>query len=112
MKSILITVCFMLFSGQAFSESNFSINVEILNGDESIGSPMLIVEPGVKAVAAVEGIYKMSLLASPLHESKTFLETNMEIGHESWNLSMIIKLGEKAKVTVGDKNLIFLVDKA
>ena len=112
MRPFMVLVSFLIFSIQVFAEPNYVIEAEILNGDKVMATPKMIVESGVSASAAVEGSYALTLNATAVKQDIAFIKTKLEIGEIKHTPSMMVELGKKAKVSIGDHSLVLFVKEA
>ncbi len=110
MKTVF-TLLLLLISTSAIAESHYVLKAEIMDQAELLGSPTLVLEPGIRAAAEVDGSYSLSVLVSPAEGGRAFLETVLEVGDESHKPSMMVDLGKEARVTIGSSTLIVLVSK-
>ena len=112
MKTI-ITIVSLLLSATAFAGADYIVKTEVLKEQSSLGSPTVALESGVSAKVSVEGNYNLSLTVSPDGERNVFLKTQLEVGEESHNPSMMVELDKETKVTINDNTtLIVTVKKA
>ena len=112
MQSFIVLISFLMFSIQVFAEPNYVIEAEILNGDKVIATPKMIVASGVNAAAAVEGNYELTLNATAVKEDMALIKTKLEIDEKKHTPSMVVELGKKAKVSIGDHSLVLFVKEA
>lgn len=111
MKTLIALIAIFVAS-PVLADSSYLIETKIIESNSLIASPTLMVKPNVESSASVEGSYKLSIIASPKDMKHTLVKTNLEIGSQVHNPSVLVELGKETKVSMGKTSLLITVREA
>jgi len=90
-------------------DKSFLIESEIMVDQKIIGSPVIAVISGKEANIAVQGAYKLSLVATYQERGGVLLDAEFMVDGETVSPSMLVKLGQSFGMRVGDASISMVI---
>ena len=100
------------FTSITQANDNYIVHAKIYNNKKVIGAPILVVNSNQEALISVDKLYRLGLKVIPIDNVNIALTTDLRLAGESISPTLIIALGEEARIRVGGKELSVIVNKS
>ncbi|NMP30055.1 hypothetical protein HII17_00650 [Thalassotalea sp. M1531] len=110
MKNLLFTGLMLAVSGSVCAQS-YQISSKIDVNEQTIGSPVLIVNAGELANISVADKYSVSVLITPESASQVLLNLATKEGEMTRSTELSLPLDKKVELEIGKQSFELLINK-
>ena len=106
-----LTLAALFVATNSIASVSFQIKSELSLGGETLGSPIMAVEPGKPAKASVGDTYELTFIATPQESGATLISTDIVVDGTNNSPSLLLDLDQPASVSIGELKLDLTVSR-
>ena len=112
MKKLIKLTFLLALCSIVQADSLYQIDSEIYKDNSLIAAPGLIVYANQQASIELDNLFHLTMTVTPIDDTKVSLTTDLKLAGERISPCLVVKLGQPAKIAIGNKVLHVIVNRS